>query len=47
MHFYVRIFVSPNGRHQALFVYVHDRGQFWTNDGHPREHTIDSDIHKP
>jgi len=39
--------VSLSGLYQALFVYVHDRAQFWTNDGQPRAHTIDSDIHKP
>jgi hypothetical protein len=49
MHFYARISVSLSGLYQALFVhvYVHDRAQFWTNDGHPRAHTIDSDIHTP
>jgi len=40
-------FLSLSGFYQALFVYLHDRAQFWTNDGHPRAHTIDSDIHKP
>lgn len=47
MHCYVRISVSVSGLYQALFVYVHDTAQFWTNYGLPRAHTIDSDIHKP
>jgi hypothetical protein len=43
MHFYVGISVSLSELYQALFVYVHDRAEFWTNDGNPRAHTIDSD----
>jgi hypothetical protein len=47
MHFYVGISISLSELYQALFVYVHDWAQFWTNYGNPRAHTIDSDIHKP
>jgi hypothetical protein len=36
-----------SGFYEALLVYEHERAQFCTNDGHPRAHTIDSDIHKP